>query len=65
VVGGYLEDAPSTAIVTFDDDMLVGRTVAASLLSAAAEWPDAALGLSGWNARYSILLALLVQKYKY
>ena len=41
------EDDPLTAILTFDDDILLAPFVAASLVRAAVVWPDAAVGLSG------------------
>ena len=45
-----LEDDPATAILTVDDDMRLAPHVVAALVRAAASFPHAAVGLSGWDA---------------
>ncbi|EKX53417.1 hypothetical protein GUITHDRAFT_101120 [Guillardia theta CCMP2712] len=43
------ENEANTAIITFDDDMILSPMLAGRLVQASKRWPEAAIGFSGWN----------------
>lgn len=52
ISAAVLADLPAFAIViTVDDDIIYSRELIATILAGCAQFPNAALGFSGWNVR--------------